>query len=105
MSNCEDKEYNEMKGINEDSPFKNFIFSNDVYYTPIAPDSRRVLAVKNYNGGGGFRYEVVGVFDINELPRYVQELIPILQAKVEKSRYKKKLSRLQKRINQLSKES
>ena len=105
MSNCEDKEYNEMKGINEDSPFKNFIFSNDVYYTPIAPDSRRVLAVKNYNGGGGFRYEVVGVFDINELPRDVQDLIPIIQKKVEMSRYNKKLNNLKKKLDRLSKES
>ena len=105
MSNCEDKEDKEMKGINEDSPFKNFIFSNDVYYTPIAPDSRRVLAVKNYNGGGGFRYEVVGVFDINELPRDVQDLIPIIQKKVEMSRYNKKLNNLKKKLDRLSKES
>ena len=105
MSNCEDQEDKEMEGINENSPFKNFIFSNGIYYTPLAFDSKRVLAVKNIKEHNGFKYEVVGVFDVNELPKDVQDLIPILQKKVEMSRYNKKLNNLKKKFDQLSKES
>lgn len=105
MSNCEDKEAKEMKEINENSLFKSFVFFNGIYYKPLTPHYKRIFAVKNIKGHSRFKYEVVGVFDVNELPKEVQDLIPILQKRVEMSRYNKKLNNLKKKLDRLNKES
>ena len=105
MSNCEDKEYKEIEGINKNSPFKSFVFFNGIYYTPLAPSYKRIFAVTNNKEHNGFKYDVVGVFDVNELPKEVQDLIPILQKRVEMSRYNKKLNNLKKKLDRLNKES
>lgn len=97
MSNCEDKEDKEMEGINKNSPFRNFAFFDGIYYTPLAFDSKRVLAVKNIKEHNGFKYEVVGVFDVDELPKDVQDLIPILQKTVDKIRYNKRLTNIKRK--------
>jgi hypothetical protein len=92
-----------MKGINKNSPFKNFAFSNGIYYTPLAPSYKRIFAVTNNKEHNGYKYDVVGVFDIDKLPKDVQDAIPVLQKKVEMSRYNKKLNNLKKKFDQLSK--
>ncbi len=91
MSDCKNK------------PLKNSVFYDDVYYAPLKPNSKTIVAIKINNEHNGFKYDVVGSFDLSELPKSIQILIQNLQEKIETTRYKRKLNHLKKELNKISK--